>query len=70
MSRRPFGVTTSVSFKECFDPATQEPGKLFSARMFLCLRLSLYKFLSLAEFLWDSVGAKLGLMSYDLVVYE
>lgn len=70
MSQRPFGVITLFSFKERFDPATQEHGKLFSARMFLCPGLSLYEFLSLAELLQDSVGAWLGLMPYDWHVYE
>lgn len=44
VSQRPFGVITLFSFKERFDPATQEHGKLFSARMFLCPGLSLYTF--------------------------
>lgn len=70
MSQCPFGVTTLFAFKERFDSATREHGKLFSARMFLCPGLSLCKFLSLAELLRDSVGVWLGLMPYELIVYE
>lgn len=46
VSQHHMGEITLFSFKECFDPAIQEHAKLFSARFFLCPRLSVLIHLS------------------------